>query len=220
MVDRIRTKLCGMMSVADARAAADAGADAIGMILHANAKRLIDLELAKQIVAALPPYVTAVGVFVDATPAQVIETAGSVGLTTVQFHGHETISDIRAVAPLRVIKAIKTDPTTIRPVLDELRNARCDNLIGVLLESPVKGASGGTGVVNDFDFIASLGHEGVFVGLPAVILSGGLTPQNVRDAATRVRPYAVDVSSGIESEFGRKSVEKMRAFVEQTRSIT
>jgi phosphoribosylanthranilate isomerase len=208
-----------MMSVADARAAADAGADAIGMILHANAKRLIDLELAKQIISALPPYVTAVGVFVDATPSKVLEVARQIGLTTVQFHGSETLHDINAVAPLRVIKAIRTDPTTIRPVLDELRDARAENLVGVLLETPVKGAAGGTGVVNDFDFIASLNREGAFSGLPPIILSGGLTPENVRQASLLVKPYAVDVSSGIEAEFGRKSAQKMLDFVKQTQSL-
>ncbi len=205
------------MSLPDAQAAADAGADAIGMILHANAKRLISVDLAGQIARAMPPYVTPVGVFVDLVPARVIEIARQVGLSTVQFHGNETLADIQSAAPLKIIKAIRVDRATIRPVLAEWRDAyqsgKCDNLIGILLESAVKGASGGTGVENDFDLIDELQQSGAFAGLPPIILSGGLTPDNVGAQVTRLRPYGVDVSSGIESTFGIKSVEKMTRFV-------
>ncbi len=214
---RIRTKLCGMMTPGDARAAAEAGADSIGMILHADAKRLISLDTARDIVAALPPYVTAVGVFVDAVPALVQHVAAQLRLSTVQFHGNETIDDLAAVAPLKVIKAVKVDRATIRHVLDEWRDLRrarrADNLAALLLESPVKGAAGGTGVANDFGLIRELQFEGHFDGLPPIVVSGGLGPDNVEGVVRLLRPYAVDVSSGIESSFGVKSVEKMRAFV-------
>ncbi len=214
---RTRTKLCGMMSAADARAAADAGADAIGMILHANAKRLISLTTARQIVDALPAYVMPVGVFVDAIPAKVLEYAAALQLSTVQFHGNETLADINVVAPIKVIKAIKVDRATIRTVLAEWRDlyqaGRCPNLCAILLESPVKDASGGTGVANDFQLIAELQKENAFDGLPPTVLSGGLTPENVGGLVYQLKPYAVDVSSGIESAFGVKSVDKMAAFV-------
>lgn len=206
-----------MMTASDARAAANAGADAIGMILHADARRRIDADVAKQITGVLPPYVTAIGVFVDALPQRVLELARELSITTVQFHGHETIDDIVAVAPLKVIKAIKADRATIRPTLFEWRElcaaGRCPNLVGLLLESPVVGASGGTGVANDFELIRELQSERAFDGLPPVIVSGGLTPGNVSDVVRLLHPYAVDVSSGIESSYGHKSVEKMRAFV-------
>ncbi len=206
-----------MMTPADAANAADAGADAVGMILHAVAKRLIPLDTARQIVAVLPPYVMPVGVFVDAVPALVLHVARQLNLSTVQFHGNETIDDLAAVAPLKVIKAIKVESTTIRQELDEwrdlIRAGRADNLAALLLESPVKGASGGTGVTNDFDLIQRLESEGCFLGLPPLVVSGGLTPENVGSVVAQLQPYAVDVSSGIEASFGSKSVEKMRTFV-------
>lgn len=208
-----------MMRPADARAAADAGADAIGMILHANARRKIDLATAAQIVSVLPPYVSPVGVFVDAPPQEVKETAQTVGLTTVQLHGNETIDDVAACAPLRVIKAIKVDPQAIRVMLDDWRDAmarqRCPNLIALLLETPVAGQSGGTGQTNDFPLIRRLQDEGAFNGLPEIVISGGLTPENVGAVVDLLHPYAVDVSSGIEGDtYGVKSVEKMRVFVQ------
>lgn len=212
-----------MMRPADARAAADAGADAIGMILHANARRKIDIPTASAIVAALPPYVTPVGVFVDAPPQLIKQMAQAVGLTTVQLHGAETIDDVAACAPLRVIKAIKVDPGSIRVMLDDWRDAaargRCPNLIAILLETPVIGQSGGTGKANDFPLIRTLIDEGAFEGLPPIVVSGGLQPENVGAVVELLRPFAVDVSSGIEGEtLGKKSVDKMRAFVTNTLS--
>lgn len=206
------------MTVEDALAASEAGADAIGVILHAQARRRIGVEPARQIVQALPPYVTPVGVFVDALPVQVMETARLIGLTVVQFHGHETLEDIRSVAPLKVIKAVRTDSATIEDVLSELRDASCDNLCGILLETAVQGSAGGTGIANDFGLIERLQNQGTFQGLPPVIISGGLTPENVGEVVRRTRPYGVDVSSGIESEFGKKSSQKMRDFVRQALS--
>ena len=207
-----------MMRPADARAAADAGADAVGMILHADARRRIDLNTAAAIVAALPPYVMPVGVFVDAPPQTVTQTALTLGLTTVQLHGGETIDDVAACSPLKVIKAIKVDPQAIRVLLDDWRDAvargRCPNLVALLLETPVVGQSGGTGKTNDFLLIRALFDEHAFDGLPAIVVSGGLTPDNVGAVVELLHPYAVDVSSGIESStFGEKSAEKMRAFV-------
>jgi phosphoribosylanthranilate isomerase len=221
---RTRTKLCGMTTPEDAMAACDAGADAIGMILHApGAKRLIGIDVARRIVDAVLPYVTPVGVFVDAGTERVIEIAREVGLSTVQFHGQESADDVRAIGPLRVVKAIKADRATVRSDLDGWRDARArgrvPNLVGILLESPVVGASGGTGVANDFDLIASLQSEGEFDGLPPLLISGGLTPDNVAGVVQLLRPYAVDVSSGIEASPGRKSVEKMRAFVANAASV-
>ena len=213
-----------MMRPADARAAADAGADAIGMILHANAKRKIDHDTAAAIVAVLPAYVTAVGVFVDAPPQVVKQTAAALSLNTVQLHGNETIDDVAACSPLKVIKAIKVDPQAIGVMLDDWREAyqtgRCPNLVALLLETPVAGAAGGTGVVNDFPFIRRLLYEGAFDGLPPIVVSGGLTPDNVGEVVRLLHPYAVDVSSGIEETFGEKSIAKMRTFVETTHAAS
>jgi len=136
----------------------------------------------------------------------------------VQFHGNESPADIAAVAPLRVIKVIRVDDQ-ITARLAEWRSilvsGRCGNLVALLLETPVAGHAGGTGVANDFDRIEQLTKAGAFAGLPPVVISGGLTPDNVGDVVRRLRPYAVDVSSGIEAEFGKKSAEKMAAFVRE-----
>lgn len=214
---RVRTKLCGMMTPADARLAANLGADAIGIILHAEARRHVTLDIAGQIVAGLPPYVTAVGVFVNAAPTTVLHIADSLQITTVQFHGNESPADVAASRPLRVIKAIKVD-ASIETMLADWREAyssgRCDNLIALLLETSAIGHAGGTGVPNDFSRIEQLQHSGAFDGLPPIVISGGLTPENVGDVITRLRPYGVDVSSGIEATFGKKSLDKMRTFVE------
>ncbi|MBC7785151.1 MAG: phosphoribosylanthranilate isomerase [Burkholderiales bacterium] len=212
-MNRTRTKLCGMMNAADARAAADAGADAIGMILHADARRRIDLDTAAEIVTALPPYVTPVGVFVNAPTHLVLEIATKLRLVTVQFHGHETAEDIAAVSPLKVIKAVRVAPETIRASLEKLLAQATTNLAALLLETDTAGVSGGSGVENDFGLIAQLIAEQALVGLPPVIISGGLTPQNVAEVVRLLHPYAVDVSSGIEAEYGKKSADKMRAFV-------
>ena len=211
------------MTVADAKLAADLGADAVGMILHAEARRHVPLETAGQIVAALPPYVTAVGVFVNATPATVIHVANALQITTVQFHGNESPIDVGACSSLRVIKVLKVDES-IESMLTDWREARadgrCNNLIAILLETPAVGHAGGTGIANDFARIEQLSRSGAFQGLPPIVISGGLTPENVGDVVARLCPYAVDVSSGIEATFGKKSEEKMRAFIEAATAIS
>ena len=204
-----------MMSPTDAAAAADAGADAIGLILHApGARRLIDTAAAKQIIAALPPYVMPVGVFVDASAQRVREIAAELSLTTVQLHGDETPTEAAACG-VRVIKSVKVD-ADVEATLTVWRSAIdagvCTNVIALLLETAVAGHAGGTGIANDFDRIARLRADGKFNGLPPIVLSGGLKPETVAAAIAAVRPYAVDVSSGIEAVFGQKSLEKMRHF--------
>ncbi|MGN6625374.1 MAG: phosphoribosylanthranilate isomerase [Tepidisphaeraceae bacterium] len=214
----MRTKLCGMMTPDDARQAADSGADAVGMVLHANARRKIELDIAAAIINALPPYVAPVGVMVDAPPTTALYLAHTLGLNTVQFHGQESPADIAAVAPLRVIKVIRVDDQITARLAEWrsiLASGRCGNLVALLLETPVAGHAGGTGVANDFDRIERLTNDGAFAGLPPVVISGGLTPGNVGEVVRRLKPYAVDVSSGIEAEFGKKSADKMAAFVRE-----
>ncbi|HEX8323220.1 MAG TPA: phosphoribosylanthranilate isomerase [Tepidisphaeraceae bacterium] len=212
-MSRTRVKFCGMMSPADARAAADAGADAIGMVLHADARRRIDDTTAAAILAVLPPYVAAVGLFVDAPAELVLNTARTLGLATVQLHGDESPADVAALQPLRVVKALRVD-TAFEATLDQWRAAverdALPNLAGLLLDGP---AGGGKGIATDFERIRQLQDRGAFTGLPPILIAGGLTPDNVGPVVERLRPFAVDTSSGIESEFGRKSSEKMRAFV-------
>ncbi len=216
-MSRTRTKLCGMMSAQDALAAVHAGADAIGMILHAETKRLINLETAESIVKSLPPYIAAVGVFVDDEPNHIKDVAKKLHLAAVQLQGNETCKEIKALGAHKVIKAIKVDPEHVRTTLEDWRryfaDGLCPNLTGIMLESHVPGQAGGTGVANDYALIKKLIDEGAFKGLPPIIIAGGLSPENVGDVVKLLNPYAVDVASGIESTYGKKSVEKMNAFV-------
>ncbi|MGC4033187.1 MAG: phosphoribosylanthranilate isomerase [Tepidisphaeraceae bacterium] len=209
---RTRVKFCGIMRPEDAAAAARAGADAIGMILHANAKRLIPLSTAMRVVAALPPFVSRIGVFVNAEPAVVDELANALTLNAVQLHGDETPDYARRLGHYDFIKAIKlTDDA--EATLDAWRKpysvGDLQAFSGILIDSP---AGGGTGEKNDFSRVRRLIDSGAFAGLPPLIVAGGLKPENVGEVVTELQPFAVDTSSGIEAEFGKKSPELMRAF--------
>ena len=216
-MSRTRVKFCGVMRPADARAAADAGADAVGMILHADARRLIDPMTAAAIVSVLPPYVSPVGVFVDAPVAQVRTLAKFLGLAHVQLHGNETPEMVAELHDVRVVKVLKAGPT-LAADLEIWRRAvyagELRNLAGLLLDSA---GGGGTGHVNDFATLHAMTRQGDFDGLPPITVAGGLRPENVGAVVADLRPYAVDTSSGIEAIFGEKSVEKMRAFVAAVR---
>lgn len=217
-MSRTRVKFCGVMRPADARAAADAGADAVGMILHADARRLIDPMTAASIVSVLPPYVSPVGVFVDAPVAQVRSLARFLNLGHVQLHGDETPEMVAELTDVRVVKVLKVTPT-IAADLEPWRKAYeagdLRNLIGLLLDSA---GGGGTGHANDFGVIRTLMHDGHFDGLPPITVAGGLRPESVGGVVGDLRPFAVDTSSGIEVIFGEKSVDKMRRFIDAVRA--
>jgi phosphoribosylanthranilate isomerase len=214
---RTRIKICGVMRPDDASLAAAAGADAVGMIFHPPAKRNITIERAIQIVAALPPFVTPVGVFADATPAQIIDIAGAVTLRTVQLNGNETPDDVAALSRLRVIKAIRVSREGLKNELAPWRAAAPRNLIGLVMEPAGTGVAGGSGVANDWTTIATEIAAGTFDLLPPIIAAGGLTPETVADVVKMIHPWAVDVSSGVEAALGEKSPEKISAFVTAVR---
>ena len=219
MMPRTRVKFCGVMRPEDATAAAAAGADAVGMVLHADARRRIDTPAARRVVAALPPYVTAVGLFVDAPAATIARAVRDIGLQAVQLHGRETPADVAACGRVPVIKAVPADDgleTTLAAWRQSAARGETPNLVGLLIDSP---GSGGTGHANDFGRLRSLIDAGAFAGLPPLILAGGLRPENVAVAIRTVRPYGVDTSSGIEAAYGVKSAEKMRTFVAAVASV-
>ncbi len=201
----VRVKICGVTSVADARAAADAGADAVGLMFYERSPRRVDLDTAAAIGRALPPFVVRVGVFVDAAEAFIHEAAARCGLSALQLHGDETPDFCRRFA-LPVIKAFR-----IRGP-ESLRALAAYDTAAWLLDSYVPGHPGGTGARFNWELV-----RGVPSGTP-IILAGGLTPENVADAVRRTRPYAVDVSSGVESAPGRKDPARMRAFVAAARA--
>lgn len=202
---RTRIKFCGVCRAQDATAAAAAGADAIGMILHAKSQRLIEAEYAKAVAVAAPPMVAKVGVFVDARAPFVADCARALKLDLLQLHGHESHDFVRALDRYRVVRVVRPDEW------DQWRAAPLANLAALHLDSAV----GGSGVPNDWDAVEKLLRDRP-TELP-VILSGGLTPANVGAIVRRFRPFAVDVSSGVEGEPTKKSVEKLHAFAAAVR---
>jgi phosphoribosylanthranilate isomerase len=213
---RTRIKICGITRPQDAIAAATAGADAIGIVLHAPSKRLVALAEAEKIVAVLPPFVGAVGLFVDADPASILAAARAVGLTAVQLHGNESPQTVVDLAPLRVIKVIHVERGTFLAELQRWSQAiaggKLSNLRGLLLDTA---AGGGSGLANEWNLLEE--HLSGLAKLPAWIAAGGLTPQTVGDVVRRLRPWAVDVSSGVESASREKSGELMAAFINSVR---
>ena len=214
---KTRIKICGITRVEDAVAAAHCGADAIGMVFHQPAPRCVSLERAREILAALPPFVTPVGLFVDAGPGEILETAATLGLRHVQLHGRESAQCVGALPNLVVLKAVRVSRDTFAAELDDWRRqiaaGELSNLRGLVLETPAA-APGGTGQPNDWAFVRQCQAQGLFRGLPPIIAAGGLTPANVAKVIRDIGPWAVDVSSGVEVSRGIKSLEKMREFAE------
>jgi phosphoribosylanthranilate isomerase len=216
-VQRTRIKICGITRADDAKAAVAAGADAIGMIFHPPSARNISLERAKEIIRQVGPFVTPVAVFVDALASRVMEVAGELGLHTVQLHGQETVERISQLRKqkLKVIKALKVD-ATLEQQIEKWRGSMGqigDMVIGLVLETGGTAQAGGSGVPNDWERLIKMQEKGMFAGLPPIIAAGGLDAMNVGDVVRRLRPWAVDVSSGVESGLGHKSGQMIEAFV-------
>ena len=195
----VRVKICGLTSVGDARAAVAAGADFLGLNFHPASPRHVDAERAREIAAAVPG-TPLVGVFVDAPRDAVEAIAAEVGLAALQFHGDEPPAYCRAW-PWRTIKALRAKPGADLGVL-----ASTYATDYVLVDSFVPGVPGGTGRPLDLAAATGLPRERLFV-------AGGLAPETVADAVRRLRPYAVDVASGVEASPGRKDHAKLEAFI-------
>lgn len=198
---RTRIKICGIRDAVHARLAAREGADAIGLVFHAASPRHVDLEAASSIAAALPPFVAAVGLFVNAPVARVREALDRVRLDLLQFHGDET-PEYCAQFGRPYLRAVR-----MAEGVDLLEWAlRFSTAKALLLDAHVPGEAGGTG--RTFDW-ARIPRE---LSLP-IMLSGGLTPENVGAAIRAVRPWAVDVSSGVESSRGVKDPARIVEFI-------
>jgi phosphoribosylanthranilate isomerase len=198
----VKVKICGITSLGDARMAVESGADALGFVF-APSPRQIPPDRARRIIKRLPPFVTPVGVFVDEELDKVLDVATHTGLRAVQLHGKETpgyVEDI--MGRFWVIKAIRI---RTKKDLTELGKYKAH---AFLLDSYQRGRLGGTGKT----FPWELAREAR--GLGTIILAGGLNPENVQEAIHAVRPYAVDVSSGVESSLGKKDRQLVREFIQ------
>jgi phosphoribosylanthranilate isomerase len=196
------TKVCGITNPGDARVAADAGADAIGLIF-AESPRRMDAEEARRVSIALPSDIVKVGVFVDATPEEVLATAREVGLDLAQLHGDETPETVAAIrgAGLPVMKALRVRNAG---ALDALETYEADLF---LLDAWSARSRGGTGETFDWGLAKSV------KGRDNIVVSGGLAPDNVREAIEFFEPYGVDASSSLEERPGKKSGKLVRRFV-------
>jgi phosphoribosylanthranilate isomerase len=203
----VKVKVCGIKEIEDARVAADAGADAIGLVF-AESPRRVSVERAREIAAALPERVLKVGVFVDEEPREVLRLACEVGLDFAQLHGDEgpeVVAEIRG-GGLEVVKAIRVRDATS---LEEMERYEADLF---MLDAYSQKARGGTG--ERFDW----GLAKAVRGYANILVSGGLTPENVREAIDLFEPYGVDASSSLEERPGKKDGERVRRFVDAAKS--
>jgi phosphoribosylanthranilate isomerase len=202
-----RVKICGITRVEDALAAARSGADAVGLVFYERSPRHVSIAQAKQLADALPPFVSVVGLFVNAETAFVREVLAGVPLDLLQFHGEEA-PEYCTQFPTPYIKAIRVDAEVdLLQCAASFRTAK-----GLLLDAHVEGIQGGTGATFDWALVPKQ------LPLP-VILSGGLDAKNIAAAIRQVRPYAVDVSSGVEANKGIKDSAKIAAFINEVKKI-
>ncbi len=197
----LRIKICGITNSSDALAAVQAGADALGFMFYEPSPRHISLPTAAEIIRELPPFVAAVGVFVDASEDFITRAIEEGGLDTLQFHGNEPPDFCRQFS-LRTIKAFRVRDAGSLQELPRYKTSAW------LLDSFVPDKLGGTGAKFNWELACSAKK----LGRP-IILAGGLTPENIAEAVRLVRPFAVDVSSGVESQPGKKDHAKTRAFI-------
>ena len=202
----IRVKICGITRVEDGITCARLGADAIGLVFYAPSPRHVSVDQARAIMAALPPFVTTVGLFVDAAPTEVHAVLAQLPLDMLQFHGNETPEYCRGFGR-SYLKAVRVK---LGADLVQYASAYPDAK-GLLLDAHVEGIAGGTGQSFDWSLIPAQ------LPLP-VVLSGGLNSANIAEAIRRVQPAAVDVSSGVEATKGIKDTEKIAAFMQGVRN--
>ena len=200
-----KIKICGITNLEDARAAADFGADALGFVFFRDSPRAITPEKASEIIARLPAFITTVGVFVNEPREKIQETAKAAGIDVIQLHGDESPESCRLSR--RVIKGIRVKSLeSLEPLI------KYEGLVSAfLLDAYAPHMLGGTGQVFNWDIAIEAKTFG------RIILAGGLTPENIAEAINRVKPYAVDVSSGVEIEKGKKDHQKMRLFIERAK---
>lgn len=202
----VKIKICGITNHDDAKAAVEFGADALGFVFFKDSPRYISRRDAASITKTLPSFIQAVGVFVDESPDKIEEFISAAGIDLIQLHGDEPPEMCRFSR--RIIKAIRVKSLESLSALDKYREI----VSSFLLDTYSPDLLGGTGRLFNWDIAIEAKQFG------RVILAGGLTPENISDAIKYVRPYAVDVSSGVELKKGKKDHKKMRLFIERAKS--
>lgn len=202
-----RIKICGITNLEDAHAAAALGADALGFIFVPDTPRYIEPEDAKRIISDLPPFIITVGVFADVLPEVILQTVETCGLNALQLHGSETPEYCSEINGPKLIKAFRIKDR------NSLSSIPAYRVSAYLLDTYVKGKKGGTGETFNWDLAAEAKKYG------RIIVAGGLTPENAAQAIKHVRPYAVDVGSGVEASPGKKDHSKVKAFIENIRAL-
>lgn len=202
-----RIKICGTTNLVDALIAVEAGADALGFIFVPNTPRYLHPDEAAKIIEDLPPFITTVGLFVNAERSEINKVANDCSLDAIQLHGEET-PELCLSLKRKVVKAFRVKDESNLSRLGDFR------VSAYLLDAYVRGAMGGTGRVFDWNLAVKARQYG------RIILAGGLNPDNIASAIFQVRPYGVDVSSGVEKSPGRKDPAKIKAFIDAVRATT
>ena len=215
---RVRIKMCGTTSLEDAWAAVEMGVDALGFIFTRKSPRYIEPERAAEIISLLPPFVSRVGVFVDSSIETVRAIIRSAGLTQVQLHGSEPVQFCAELKTSEkscsVCKAFRINRKQLAVADMAKQISIYEHVVdSVLLDSYLKGVEGGTGAVFDWELIDELGLQ------KPLILAGGLNPDNVAEAVRRVRPYAIDVNSGVENAPGEKNHQKLKTLIDVVNKV-
>jgi phosphoribosylanthranilate isomerase len=203
----LKIKICGITNESDAHAAIEYGADALGFVFYAKSPRSVDQERAKEIIVSLPPGITTVGVFVDEQQDRIKEIVSLVGLDVIQFHGSESAEDCNIYD--KVYKAIRIQD------LSDLDQLAKYNVLAYLLDTYSPDEHGGTGKTFNWDIAVEAKKYG------NIILAGGLNPDNIEAAIKHVKPYGIDVSSGVEGKIeGIKDHSKLKLFIERARKAS
>ncbi|RUM91724.1 MAG: phosphoribosylanthranilate isomerase [Thermovibrio sp.] len=206
----VKVKVCGITNLNDALVTVEAGADAVGFILYPKSKRFIKAKEVRRITQNLPPFIFKVGVFVNEDPHTVLEILSYANLDFAQLHGDESPEECEYIGEERVIKVFRLklidEVEKIKPYVGKIR--------ALLLDTYSESSYGGTGKTFNWEIARAVKER--FPQIP-LILSGGLNPENVRDAIKEVNPYAVDVSSGVERAPGIKDEEKIELFIRRAK---
>jgi phosphoribosylanthranilate isomerase len=198
IMSRVRVKICGVRTLEEANAALDAGADALGFNFWPRSPRYVHPEAAREIVRNVSPLASLIGVFVNEEPRRIEDIFSDVGLSAVQLHGDETPEFCARISPIKLIKAFRVGDGF------DIQVIRSYPISMALLDASSKGSYGGTG--KSFDWRVAVEAK----QLARVILAGGISIENVAEAIRHVRPYAIDICSGVEAEPGRKDLNKLR----------